>query len=278
MILPLLNKTKELVSSCSCSEGCPACIHSPKCGSGNKPLDKMAAITILKYLTGDLNMNETVAPSQIDEKQPEPVFVPSHIGTMRQIFRIGFFDLETQRLSDEVGGWQNKHLMRMSVGILYETLTDDFHIYKEEDIPALIHRLKELDLVVGFNIVSFDYEVLKPYTPFNFDELPTFDLLQEIHKRLGFRLSLDHLGERTLGRGKAADGTQAVKWFREGSWEALINYCKEDVALTRDLFTHAVDQGHLLYADRRNRILRLPTDWNLAEIMRERARSSVQAS
>ncbi len=44
IILPLIERTKELIESCNCSQGCPACIHSPKCGSGNKPLDKAAAL------------------------------------------------------------------------------------------------------------------------------------------------------------------------------------------------------------------------------------------
>jgi DEAD/DEAH box helicase domain-containing protein len=50
-VLPDLWKTTlETVRECPCEEGCPSCIHSPKCGSGNQPLDKQAAVFILEAL------------------------------------------------------------------------------------------------------------------------------------------------------------------------------------------------------------------------------------
>ena len=113
--------------------------------------------------------------------------------------------------------------------------------------------------------------MLRAYTALDCGKLPTFDLLEEIHQRLGFRLSLDHLAEKTLGKRKQVDGIQAVKWFRAGQWEPLTRYCQEDVALTRELFSHALRQGHLIYADRRGNLLRLPTRWKLEELVERRA-------
>ena len=269
IISPLLGKTKHLIAECACLEGCPACIHSPKCGAGNKPLDKAAALMTLRCLLGELSFGEDeVASAPFEEQKAAQEMDAPH---ERPPYRIGFFDLETQRLADEVGGWQNKHLMRVSVAVLYESHTDTYKSYREENLASLFEDLQNLDLIVGFNIKSFDYGVLRAYTTLDCGKLPTFDLLEEIHQRLGFRLSLDHLAEKTLGKKKQADGIQAVKWFRAGQWEPLTRYCQEDVALTRELFSHALRQGYLIYADRRGNLLRLPTPWKLEELVERRA-------
>lgn len=54
-----------------------------------------------------------------------------------------FFDLETQYLAQEVGGWHNKHLMKMSIGVVYNETTGEFKVYREENVSQLINDLKK---------------------------------------------------------------------------------------------------------------------------------------
>ncbi len=48
-----LKETLNVVRQCPCQSGCPSCVHSPKCGSGNRPIDKEGAGIILDYLIGN---------------------------------------------------------------------------------------------------------------------------------------------------------------------------------------------------------------------------------
>jgi DEAD/DEAH box helicase domain-containing protein len=268
MIEELLRKTVELIAACPCDFGCPSCIHSPKCGAGNKPLDKTAALFLARGLLGELAL-------ELKLKEDEQIVMPheERAGESRGQPNVAFFDLETQRLAEEVGGWGNVHLMRLAVGVLYDEGSNGFEIFAEEQVENLIERLKTYDLVVGFNIKRFDYRVLGAYTGFDFGELPTFDILEDIYQRLGFRLSLGHLAEQTLGKGKTADGIQAVRWLREGKLETVIEYCKDDVAITRDLFDFGLSHGYLVYQSKNGQAVRLPVDWNLDNILREEMRA-----
>jgi DEAD/DEAH box helicase domain-containing protein len=50
LLAALWRATHDAIRDCPCEDGCPSCIHSPKCGNNNEPLDKQAAILILADL------------------------------------------------------------------------------------------------------------------------------------------------------------------------------------------------------------------------------------
>ena len=266
MVVELLEKTEEHVRSCECEDGCPSCIHSPKCGSGNKPLDKKASLLILEGLLGRIPLSDMVDGEE--EIQPLPVRDKEKPEAPEKGPRVIYLDVETQKTAQDVGGWGNAHLMRISVAILYDSLQEQFGVFREEQMDALFEHLVKADLIVGFNIKGFDYKVLGAYTNRSLKSLPTFDILEDVHQRLGFRLSLDHLAQETLEEGKTADGLQAVAWFRQGEMEKLIEYCQHDVAVTRDLFQFGLQNKHLIYRKKSvDRRLRLPVDWDLDQLI-----------
>ncbi len=50
-----LQATSEVLETCPCLSGCPSCVQSPKCGNGNEPLDKHAALALLQTTLGVLD-------------------------------------------------------------------------------------------------------------------------------------------------------------------------------------------------------------------------------
>ena len=177
-------------------------------------------------------------------------------------FRFAVLDLETRRSAQEVGGWHRADLMGVSCVVVFDSGTGQFRDYGQDDVPRLVGDLVEFDLLVGFNISRFDYAVLGGLSRFDFSRLPTLDILADVHARLGYRLSLDHLARETLGAAKSADGLQALAWWKDGRIQDIIAYCRQDVAVTRDLFEFGLRHGHLLFRNKAGALVRLPVDWN----------------
>ncbi len=176
---------------------------------------------------------------------------------------IVYFDLETRRTANDVGGWGNKHLMGISVACTYSTKLQEYMIYTEDETQALIDQLRRADLVVGFNHISFDYEVLMGHSLFDFrDQLHSFDLLVDLEKLLGHRIKLDAVAAATLGTGKTADGLDALKWWQQGLVAKIAEYCCYDVKVTKCVHEFGVEHGFVKYHDRNGREQQVKVDWN----------------
>lgn len=196
------------------------------------------------------------------DSSPVPSGQGEALTARRSVKSYAVLDIETRLSAREVGGWGNTHLMGVSCSVVYDSVSDDFRVFTQEQTSELGEYLGKFSLVVGFNLIKFDYRVLKGQSSYNFQGLPTLDILVEVEKRLGHRLSLDHLACHTLGAGKSASGLLALKWWKEGKMDKIIEYCKRDVALTRDLYHFGLDSGYLVYQNKSGRKVRVPVSWN----------------
>ncbi|MBM3846959.1 MAG: helicase [Verrucomicrobia bacterium] len=174
---------------------------------------------------------------------------------------IVYFDLETQKSADEVGGWGNVRDMRMSIGVTYSTARGGYEIYDEKDVDALLKELQSADLVVGFNHLKFDYEVLHGYTVFDLTQLPTLDMLVVLQATLKHRLSLDSIASATLGVEKTSEGLQALRWFKEGKMLEIAEYCCFDVKITKLVYEYGARHKQLHYQNRFGKQLTVAVDW-----------------
>jgi len=179
----------------------------------------------------------------------------------QEMKNIVYFDLETQRSADEVGGWDKISQMGMSIGVTYSTGQGGYTIYSEQKVNDLIRELQRADLVVGFNHLRFDYEVLHGYTTFDLRQIPTLDLMVDLQQKLQHRLSLDSIATATFGVEKTAEGLQAIQWFKEGKLLEIAEYCCYDVKLTRMVHEYGVQNRQLHYHNRFGRKLTVEVSW-----------------
>jgi len=263
LIDKLMHKTLTAVRECPCETGCPSCVHSPKCGSGNRPIDKQACILVLAGLLEAGRKSSSLPPTRITTaeaiqpgnekpKEEQPFVLP---------VKYGVFDVETRRSAQEVGGWHRAERMGISVAVLYDGGKDRYYSFEEHETDRLLDHLFSLELVIGFNNKRFDNRVLSAYTQERLSRLPSLDILEEITAQLGYRLSLDRLAEHTLGVKKSGNGLLALKWFAEGKMDLLEQYCRKDVEITRDLFLFGLRQRHLLFRNKAGMVVRLPVNF-----------------
>ena len=169
-------------------------------------------------------------------------------------------DVEIQKSIEELpNGWDDTHLMGVSVAVVYEFLSDRFNVYGPDDVEVLKKRLLRADRISGFNIWRFDFPVIfgLPNRE-RVEELrpKTNDILIRIWRGLGLDTEkfsgqhkgwgLDNVARGTIGQAKSGYGGDAPKWFQQGLWPKLTDYCLHDVKIERDLATFVDRHGYIV--------------------------------
>jgi DEAD/DEAH box helicase domain-containing protein len=171
------------------------------------------------------------------------------------------FDVETKNLAEEVGGWDHIRDLGLAVAVTYEPETGTYRSYQEAQAGDLVDALRAAKLVVGYNVLRFDCEVLRAYTEDTLADLPTVDILRDLYRALGWRPKLDSVAGATLGEHKSADGVQAVEWFRTGQVQRVIDYCRQDVEVTWRLYEFGRSHRYVQVWERGGRARRVPVTW-----------------
>ncbi|MDO8522928.1 MAG: ribonuclease H-like domain-containing protein [bacterium] len=176
------------------------------------------------------------------------------------------FDIETKKSFDEVGGKDHFDKLGISVVGAHTSVDDKYYAFEEHEIPEFEKMIKGARCVIGFNIHHFDLPVLQPYVGWSLKTLNTLDLMDDVEKGAGFRISLDNLSDITLGARKSGDGMQALRWYKEGKIEEIKKYCLKDVELTKKLFEYGKKNGHVLfYSKHTGGRVAIPVGWSKME-------------
>jgi predicted PolB exonuclease-like 3'-5' exonuclease len=116
------------------------------------------------------------------------------------------------------------------------------------DFWGFIEDFKYVPTIVGFNVFKFDIRFIHIRTMIN-GLVASYKLRKE-YIDLQYELAYfnppygtlaDYL--QTIGETKNGNGTHAIELFRSGDWKHLVEYCKNDVLVTKKLFERCQDAG-----------------------------------
>lgn len=158
------------------------------------------------------------------------------------------FDIETRNTFQEVGS-NDPAALDIALVAIYDSHTDSYSSYLEEELGKLWPIIETADVLIGFNSDHFDVPLLNKYYPGDLNNIKSLDLLKEIKESYGRRMKLDQLAEGTLGINKSGHGLQAIKWWKEGKIDLIRQYCIDDVKITKDLYEHALKHKKLKFKE-----------------------------
>ena len=166
-------------------------------------------------------------------------------------------DLETQYTFRDFEDHKN---LKISVAGIYDYKEAKLKSFFEDELASLFPILENASIIIGFNIIDFDLKVFSSYYPGDTRQFRTFDILEDIRRILGRRISLNDLLKATLGKVKTGHGLDSINYYRQGQWEKLKQYCLDDVDLTREIFEYGVEKKSIYYLNEKGK-QKVVVDW-----------------
>jgi len=160
--------------------------------------------------------------------------------------RVITFDIETSNTFDEVAS-PNAADLDLAVICIHDSETGEITSYLQEDLSKLWPIIEKADSLVGWNSDHFDIPLLNKYYDGDLTKIKSVDLMAELKKTAGRRIKLDYVAQGSLGEAKSADGLQSIIWWRQGKIDEVIEYCRQDVNVTRKIYDYAIKNGSLKF-------------------------------
>ncbi|MDP2704789.1 MAG: ribonuclease H-like domain-containing protein [bacterium] len=172
------------------------------------------------------------------------------------------FDIETKNFFQDVGK-NDPALLDIALVAIYDSETDSYSSYLEDELVKLWPIIERTDMLIGFTSDHFDIPLLNKYYPGDLTKIKSLDILREIKNVYGRRMRLDQLAEGTLGKNKSGHGSKVMDWWKAGEIEKIRSYCIDDVRLTKELYDYARTHNKLIFKEGKalNEIRLDTSDW-----------------
>ena len=139
--------------------------------------------------------------------------------------------------------------INLSLAGIYDSETDSYSTYTEEELPKLWPIFERADMLIGYNSDHFDIPLLNKYYPGDLEKLRSLDILKEIYQIYGRRMKLEQIAQGTLEKKKSGDGLDATYWWQKGEIEKVKNYCLDDVRITKEIYDYARANNKLIFKE-----------------------------
>ena len=170
-------------------------------------------------------------------------------------------DIETENLSNEIGGWQNTHMFKIACVCTWDGEVSKVYadVPLEMEDGIIVKTLRELkyDLddhfdkggkLLGHNIASFDLPILRDSMDIYcirkyLSEKAYIDTSRYLVKEHKERFRLQNLVECTFGDSKTMDSADAPVLWKQGEFDKVTEYCLKDSQLVYNLWKSGQEKG-----------------------------------
>lgn len=156
-------------------------------------------------------------------------------------------------------GWRDFENMGISCIGAYDYDADRYRLFMEDNFDEFDKLVAAHDVIVGFNSIGFDNELIKAAreTPVLMEVgHKSYDILVEIWKGAGLGPKFEypsHMGfgldaccKANFGTEKSGHGAVAPVDYQRGNYGRLVDYCLNDVVLTKQLMDRILERGEIV--------------------------------
>ncbi len=152
-------------------------------------------------------------------------------------------------------GWSDTAGMGIACVCAWDYVADRAHVFCRDNLADFLALTRQHDVCIGFNNRRFDNAVLASNGIALRDE-DSYDLYLEIMRGLGINpndptqrrsgYSLAAMSYANFHHRKSGEGKDAPALFQKGNIGRVINYCLNDIYITKRLIDRVIRRGNLI--------------------------------
>lgn len=152
-------------------------------------------------------------------------------------------------------GWHDHKNMDISCIGVYDYHEDRWRIFQEDNMQEFVNLINNTETIVSFNGIGFDKKLLQANN-MDYPDEKDYDLLAEIWEADGLTRQFQypsHIGyglgdicQVNFGIQKTGHGGNAPMQWQQKQFGAVIDYCINDIKLTKNLLDHIIKTGQII--------------------------------